>query len=45
MKTGIIGTGSIGGTLAKKIQQAGHDVRIANSKGLSIYTAPLVMWI
>lgn len=34
MKIGIIGTGSIGGTLAKKIQQAGHDVKIANSKGV-----------
>lgn len=34
MKIGIIGTGSIGGTLAKKIQQAGHDVKVANSKGV-----------
>ncbi|MGP5373163.1 NADPH-dependent F420 reductase [Psychrobacter alimentarius] len=34
MKIGIIGTGSIGGTLAKKIRKAGHDVKVANSKGV-----------
>ncbi len=34
MKIGIIGTGNIGGTLARKLSAAGHDVRIANSRGL-----------
>lgn len=34
MKIGIIGTGSIGGTLAKKIREAGYDVRVTNSKGV-----------
>lgn len=34
MKIGIIGTGSIGGTLARKIREAGHDVKVANSKGV-----------
>ncbi|WEK71433.1 MAG: NAD(P)-binding domain-containing protein [Candidatus Chryseobacterium colombiense] len=31
MKIGIIGTGAIGGTIAKKMSQAGHEVKIANS--------------
>jgi 8-hydroxy-5-deazaflavin:NADPH oxidoreductase len=26
-----IGTGNIGGTLARKLSAAGHDLRIANS--------------
>lgn len=34
MKIGIIGTGNIGGTLARKLTAAGHDVRVANSRGL-----------
>jgi 8-hydroxy-5-deazaflavin:NADPH oxidoreductase len=34
MKIGIIGTGNIGGTLARKLSAAGHDVRVANSRGL-----------
>ncbi len=33
MRIGIIGTGSIGGTLARKLVEAGHDVRVANSRG------------
>lgn len=33
MKIGIIGIGSIGGTLARKLSAAGHEVRVANSKG------------
>jgi len=33
MKIGIIGTGNIGGTLARKLSAAGHEVRIANSRG------------
>lgn len=34
MKIGIIGTGNIGGTLARKLSAAGHEVRVANSKGI-----------
>ncbi len=34
MKAGIIGTGNIGGTIARKLKGAGHDVRVANSRGL-----------
>lgn len=30
----IIGTGNIGGTLARKVGAAGHDLRTANSRGL-----------
>jgi hypothetical protein len=33
MKIGIIGIGNIGGTLARKLSAAGHDVRVASSKG------------
>lgn len=33
MKIGIIGIGSIGGTLARKLSATGHEVRVANSKG------------
>lgn len=33
MKIGIIGIGSIGGTLARQLSAAGHDVRVANSRG------------
>lgn len=35
MKIGIIGTGNIGGTLARKFITAGHEVRVANSKGVN----------
>lgn len=31
MKIGIIGTGAIGGTIAKKMAQAGHEVKVNNS--------------
>lgn len=34
MRIGIIGTGNIGGTLARKLSAAGHDVRVANSTGV-----------
>jgi 8-hydroxy-5-deazaflavin:NADPH oxidoreductase len=34
MKIGVIGTGNIGGTLARKLSAAGHNVRVANSRGL-----------
>lgn len=34
MKIGIIGTGNIGGVLAAKLSALGHDVRVANSRGV-----------
>lgn len=34
MKIGIIGTGNIGASLARKLSASGHDVRVANSRGL-----------
>jgi predicted dinucleotide-binding enzyme len=34
MKIGIIGIGNIGGILARKLNEAGHDVRVANSRGI-----------
>ena len=34
MKIGVIGTGNIGGTLARKLSAAGHNVRVANSRGV-----------
>jgi len=34
MKIGIIGTGNIGGTLARKLSEAGHQVKVANSRGV-----------
>ncbi|MDR7051157.1 putative dinucleotide-binding enzyme [Duganella sp. 3397] len=34
MRIGIIGTGNIGGTLARKLVAAGHDVRVANTRGV-----------
>jgi hypothetical protein len=33
MKIGILGTGKIGGTLARKLRAVGHDVKVANSRG------------
>ena len=33
MKISIIGTGEIGGTIARKLAKAGHQVSIANSRG------------
>ncbi|MEG4396730.1 NAD(P)-binding domain-containing protein [Microcoleus sp. BROC3] len=33
LKIGIIGAGNIGKTLARKLAQAGHDVKVANSRG------------
>ncbi|MBX7448913.1 NAD(P)-binding domain-containing protein [Mycolicibacterium sp. 3033] len=32
MKIGIIGAGHIGGTLARRLRELGHDVRVANSR-------------
>ena len=33
MNIGILGTGHIGKTLARKLSEAGHDVKVANSRG------------
>jgi predicted dinucleotide-binding enzyme len=33
MKIGIIGTGMIGGTLARNLAALGHDIEVANSRG------------
>ena len=33
MKIGIIGIGNIGGTIARKLKAAGHEIRVANSRG------------
>lgn len=33
MKIGIIGVGHIGKTLARELSRAGHDVKVANSRG------------
>src|SRR5258705_6047568 len=33
MRIGIIGTGNVGGTLARKLTELGDQVRIANSRG------------
>jgi predicted dinucleotide-binding enzyme len=33
MKIGIVGAGSIGGTLVRKLRASGHGVRVANSRG------------
>jgi 8-hydroxy-5-deazaflavin:NADPH oxidoreductase len=33
MKVGIIGSGSIGGTLVRRLRGLGHDVLVANSRG------------
>jgi 8-hydroxy-5-deazaflavin:NADPH oxidoreductase len=33
MKIGIIGAGSIGGTLTRRFRELGHDVFVANSRG------------
>lgn len=35
MRIGIIGTGNIGGTIARKLVDAGHDVRVANARGVA----------
>lgn len=34
MKVGIIGAGNIGGTIARKLAQAGYDVRLAAAEGV-----------
>ena len=39
MKIGVIGTGAIGGTLARHLARLGHQVSIANSRGPDSLTA------
>jgi 8-hydroxy-5-deazaflavin:NADPH oxidoreductase len=34
MKIGVIGIGEIGGTIARRLSEKGHSVRVANSRGL-----------
>jgi predicted dinucleotide-binding enzyme len=33
MKIGVLGAGTIGSTVARKLSAAGHDVKVANSRG------------
>jgi predicted dinucleotide-binding enzyme len=44
MKIGILGTGNIGKTLVKKLSQAGHSVKVANSRGPETIDAELLSW-
>jgi predicted dinucleotide-binding enzyme len=39
LKIGILGVGHIGKTLARKLAEAGHDVKVANSRGLETIEA------
>lgn len=41
MKIGILGTGNIGATLVKNLAAAGHDVKVANSRGPETIPAEL----
>lgn len=42
MKIGILGTGHIGKSLVKKLSAAGHDVKVANSRGPQTIEADLL---
>jgi predicted dinucleotide-binding enzyme len=42
MKIGILGTGNIGKTLVTRLSQAGHDVKVANSRGPATVDAELL---
>ena len=42
MKIGILGTGHIGKTLVKRLSAAGHDVKVANSRGPETIGADLL---
>lgn len=42
MKIGILGTGHIGKSLVKKLSNAGHDVKVANSRGPETIDADLL---
>lgn len=42
MKIGLLGVGTIGSTLARRLPTAGHDVRVANSRGPETIDADLL---
>lgn len=42
MKIGILGTGNIGKTLVTRLSEAGHDVKVANSRGPETIDADLL---
>lgn len=42
MKIGILGTGHIGKTLVKRLSAAGHDVKVANSRGPNSISADII---
>jgi len=42
MKIGILGTGNIGKTLVKRLSAAGHEVKVANSRGPETIDADLL---
>ncbi|RJT75736.1 NADP oxidoreductase [Arthrobacter cheniae] len=42
MRIGILGAGSIGSTLARKLAAAGHEVKVANSRGPETIEADLL---
>ncbi|WP_306440305.1 NAD(P)-binding domain-containing protein [Methylobacterium sp. WL64] len=44
IKLGIIGTGHIGKSLATKLSAAGHDVKVANSRGPETIGADVLSW-
>ena len=44
MKIGILGTGNIGKTLVKTLSQAGHEVKVANSRGPGTIEAELLSY-
>lgn len=44
MKIGILGTGHIGKTLVRELSKAGHDVKVANSRGPETIEAELLSW-
>lgn len=44
MKIGIIGTGHIGASLVRKLSAAGHDVKVANSRGPQTIPAELLAY-
>jgi predicted dinucleotide-binding enzyme len=44
MKIGILGTGHIGKTLARKLSAAGHDVKVANSRGPETIEADVLVF-
>jgi predicted dinucleotide-binding enzyme len=43
MKIGILGTGHIGATLVRALSAAGHDVKVANSRGPETIDADLLL--